>query len=190
MSMLSNLRTKIRALVEDFTKIDFEILEYTNSKIFTLSESNISSITKVLKNGSELGSGQYSYDSDTNKIEITTSLIQKDIIEVDYSFTKYSDTELNGYITASLVWISINNCCDKDYELEEDINSIVPTPDNRDLDLISIITAIIIKPNYSIYRLPNLTVRYPRNKSKEEKIRVLIMQFNSGLGISGVLEFN
>jgi len=190
MNMLSNLRTKIRALIGDFGKNDFEAFEYAVSKIFTLSESNISSIIKVLKNGSELGSGQYSYDPDTNKIEITTSLIQGDVVEVDYSFSKYSDTELNGYITASLVWISIANCCDDDFELEEDINAIVPTPNNRELDLIAVIGAIIIKPNYTTYNLPNLRVSYPRNISKEDKIQKIIDKFKSGIGIIGVITFD
>ena len=190
MDMLSILRTKIKALVEDFPKVDFETFEYTTSKIFTLSESNISSITKVLKNGTDLGSGQYSYDSTTNKIEITVSLIQKDIIEVDYSFSKYSDTELNEYIRASLVWISISNNSSDDFELETDINAIVPTPDNRELDLIAIIGAIIIKPNYATYRLPNLTVTYPRNINKEEKIQKIIDKFRSGIGITSVITWD
>lgn len=190
--MLDIIRTKVRALVEDFANVkkDFETFEYTTSKIFTLSESNISSITKVLKNGLELGSGQYSYDSTTNKIEIVPSLTQGDIIEVDYVFSKYSDTELDEYIRASLVWISINNSCGKDFELETDISEVVPTPTNRELDLIALIAAIIIKPNYSIYRLPNLTVRYPRTMNKEDKIQRIISRFTSGLGISDTITWD
>ena len=187
--MLETIRAKIRALVEDFLKSDFEIFEYTNSTIFTLAESNIISITKVLKNGSDLGSAEYSYDSTTNKIEILVSLIQEDKIEVDYTYYKYSDTELTGYATSALVWISIFAYeSEIDYEVEEDY--IYPTPDNKTLDLISLISSIIIKPDYSIYRLPNLTVRYPRTMTKEEKIEKLIMRFNSGLGVSDVLELD
>lgn len=185
--MLNTLRTKIRALIEDFSKSDFEVFEYTTSKIFTLSEPNISIITKVLKNGSELGSGQYSYDSTTNKIEITISLIQKDIIEVDYNFTKYSDTELNEYIRASLVWYSVDSSVGNDFEVEVEANIIVPTPNNRELDLIAIIGAIIIKPNYSQYVLPNLRVVYPRNMGKEEKIQKIISKFSSGIGIMDII---
>lgn len=188
--MLDTLRKKIRGSVEDFTKSGFEIFEYINSVIFTLSEENIVSIVKVLKNGSELGSGEYSYDSSTNKIEILITLSSSDLIEVDYTYNKYSDTELNGYIRAGLIWFSITNCCDKDFELEEDIDAIVPTPNNRELDLIAIVTAITIRPNYSIYRLPNLTVRYPRNINKEDKIQRIISKFFSGIGISDTISWD
>ena len=190
--MLDILRTKVRALVEDFENIkkDFEVFEYTTSKIFTLSEPNISSITKVLKNGNELGSGDYSYDSTTNKIEITVALIQGDIIEVDYVFSKYSDTELNEYIRASLVWISVNNGYDKDFELETDISEVVPTPTNREMDLIALIASLIIKPNYTQYVLPNLRVVYPKNWSKEERIQRTINRFASGIGVSDTITWD
>jgi len=187
--MIDTLRIKIRALVEDLAKNDFEVFEYITSKTFTLSESNISTITKVLKNGNELGSGQYSYDSTTNKIEITISLIRGDIIEVDYTYFKYSDIELNEYIRASLVWISIGNYFENDFELEEDIDAIMPTPNNRELDLIAIVASIIIKPNYSTYNLPNLRVSYPRNMSKEEKIQRIVDKFKSGIGIIDTINF-
>ncbi|GAG74931.1 unnamed protein product [marine sediment metagenome] len=185
--MLNQVRTKIRALIEDFTKSDFEVFTYTNSSIFILSESNIVSIVEVSKNSSVLGSGDYSYDSTTNKLTIIGSLIQGDIITVNYTYTKYSDTELTEYVRAAIVWISIFGYEETDYEIEND--DFYPTPDNKTLDLFALISSIIIKPNYTIYRLPNLTVKYPRNKSKEEKIEKLIVRFNRGLGISEVIEF-
>lgn len=186
--MLNQVRTKVRALIEDITKSDFEVFTYINSSIFTLSESNIVSIVEVSKNSSILGSGDYSYDLTTNKLTIIASLIQGDTITVNYTYTKYSDTELTEYIRAAIVWVSVFGYNETDYEIENE--GFYPTPDNKTLDLFALISSILIKPNYSEYRLPNLTVRYPRNKSKEEKIRVLIMQFNSGLGVTGVLEFN
>lgn len=187
--MLSTIRTKMRSLVEDFLKSDFELFTYTTSSIFTLAESNIDSITKVLKNGVELGSAEYSYDSTTNKIEILVSLTDGDIIECDYTYYKYSDTELNGYTTASLVWIStFSHESETDYEIEN--NEIYPTPNNKTLDLISLVGAILIKPDWSRYSLPNRTVVYPRTMPKEDRIEKLIMRFNSGLGVNGVLTFD
>ncbi|GAG02806.1 unnamed protein product, partial [marine sediment metagenome] len=38
---LDNIRGKIRALISDLGKSDFETFTYTTSAIFTLSESNI-----------------------------------------------------------------------------------------------------------------------------------------------------
>lgn len=184
--MLSQVRTKVRALIEDIAKSDFETFTYVNSSVFTLSESNIVSIVEVTKNSSALGSGEYSYDSITNKLTIIVSLIKGDIIIVNYTYTKYSDTELDGFITSALVWISVFSTCSQDFELET--NTIEPTPTNREIDLITLITSILIKPDYSIYRLPNLTVRYPRTMPKEERIEKLILRFNRGLGIIDVLE--
>ena len=186
--MITALRTKIKSLVKDTEKQSFETFIYTTSSIFTLAEGNLTTILKVLKNGSELGSGEYNYDSVTNKITIIVSLIQNDIIEVDYTFFKYSDTELDGYIISALVWISIygDGYC-RDFELED--NEIYPTPSNRDLDLICLVASILIKPSWSSYVLPNLRVVYPRKWAKEEKIEKLITGYYRGLGVNGILEF-
>jgi len=184
--MITKIKEKIRALVEDFPKSDFETFTYGTSSIFTLSESNITTISKVLKNGNELGTGDYSYDSVTNKIEIISSLTNGDIVEIDYTYNKYSDEELIEYIRASLVWITWYSDSDlADFELEN--GEIVPTPDNKATDLIALISSIIIKPNYSSYRLPNLTVTYPRRMSKEEKIQRLITKFERGIGLNVVI---
>lgn len=184
---LETLRVKIRALITDLSKSGIETFTYTTSSIFTLAESNISTIDKVLKNNVELGTGDYSYDSTTNKLEITASLINNDVIEVDYTYYKYSDAELTEWIRASLTWLSIFDTTCEDYELEN--NDIYPTPDNQTLELIALIASILIKPNYSEYRLPNLTVRYPRTLSKEEKIEKLINRFTIGLGVNDILTF-
>jgi len=185
--MLDTLREKIRALVADFSTSDFEVFSYTTSSTFTIAQENIT-ITKVLKNAVELGSGTYTFDEDTNKITITESLTSGNTVEVDYTFYKYSDSELNEYIRAALVWLSVFSYCSTDYELES--NYIYPTPDNKTLDLISIIASIIIKPNYSEYNLPNLKVKYPENISKDEKIRRIIQSFQIGLGIIEVIEYD
>ena len=187
--MIDTVRTKVRALIEDSLKNDEEVFEYTISKIFTLAESNIMNIAKVLKNGVELGSGEYSYDSVTGKIDITASLSNGDIIEVDYTYYQYSDTELDGHITSALVWFSIFDTSQKDYEIED--GDIIGTPTNQELDVISLITSILIKPNYSEYRLPTMTVRYQgRTKSKEDKIAQLMNRWTYGIGQSDIISFD
>lgn len=188
--MLSGIRVKIRSLVPDFSKNDFESFTYQSGDTkFILSESNINSILKVTKNGVELGmTGNYSYDSTTNELEIITSLIAGDIIIVSYSYYKYSDTELNEYIRASLVWISIWGSCEEDYELEDD--EIVPTPCNMHTDLMALISAILIQPDYTSYKLPNMQVNYSRKMPKEERIKRLVMKVTtSGVGVNDVLTF-
>lgn len=187
--MLSSIRIKIRSLITDLSKKDFEPFTYkSGDKIFTLSESNINTITKVEKNGAELGSGQYSYDSTNNIVEVLIALSSGDIITVRYTYYKYSDTELAGFIRASLVWLSIfSYASETDYELEED--DIVPTPDNKTTDLIALISAILIQPDYTEYRLPNITVVYEGKETKEKRIEKLIMRFKRGLGVFGIIEF-
>lgn len=187
--MILKIIEKIKALISDVPpKSEFEVFKFTISKIFTLSESNIVEITKVLHNGTLLGTGQYSFDSVTNKIEILIALASGDLIEVNYTFSKYSNEELSGYIKAALVWISIYAHSKTDFELEN--GDIFPTPDNKTLDLISLISAILIKPNWSSYNMPNLKVSYPRKFSKEEKIEKLINKFYRGLGTFDILKIN
>ena len=190
--MSQSIRTKIQALVSDFVSKSIEVFEYTTSSIFTVAQENIT-ITAVLVNGTAISESDYSFDEVTNKITITSSLVDGDVIEVDYTYYKYSDSELNEYIRASLVWLSIFNACDGDYEVDDlsgDEIEINPTPNSRTTDLIAIVASILIKPDYSSYKLPNVTVNYPRKFTKEEKIEKLISKFNISIGVSDTLEWN
>jgi len=188
--MVDIIRIKIRSLCEDLQKSGFEIFTKTSSNIFTISQTNIT-LSKVLLNGTE--TEDYTFDETTNKIEITASaFVEGDIIEVDFTYYKYSDTELNGFIRASLVWISVYGYIDKDFELEEESGEdwISPTPTNQESDLIALISSILIKPDWNVYKLPNVTVQYPRNMTKEERIEKLISKFQCGLGTNGIISFN
>ena len=185
--MLETIRTKIRALIEDSPQKGFDTFTYTNYATFTLSEENILSITKVTLNGTELGTGQYIYDANTNKITITmTGLSQGAIIIIDYTYNKYSDVELNEYIRASLVWISLYSYQETDYELDEE--GISPTPNNKTTDLIALVSSILIKPDYTTYKMSTVTVIYSGRIPKEDKIEKLIAKFKYSIGICGVLE--
>ena len=188
--MIAEIRTKIRGLIEDIEKSGFEHFTYTASAIFRLAEENINSISSVLLNGAPLGTGEYSFDSDTNKITITvTGLASSDIIEVNFKYYKYSDTELLEYIRSALVWISYFAHSEKDFELE-DTNEIYPTPENRDEDLIALIASILIKPDYTTYKLSTITVVYEGRLPKDEKIQKLLSRYTFGLGINDVLRFD
>jgi len=189
--LLPQIRSKIRGLVRDFAKSDFQTFNYETSNIFTLAEPNINSIDSVLRNGAELGSGEYSYNSITNKIIIDLAsgndFTVGDIVEVDYTFNKYSNTEINKYIESALVWISLFSSGDDDYELEDE--DIFPVPGNKTTDLIAIIASILIKPNYSEYKLPTLTVKYPKTVSKEDRIQKIISRFDMGIGFNGTITY-
>lgn len=188
--MLDNIITKIRALIEDLGETNTEAFEYTTSKVFTLLEDKKVTIVKVRKNDLPLASGEtYSYDDDTAEITIVADLITKDIITVQYTNYKYSDSELKEYIRASLVWLSIFSYCEGDYELETD--DIVPTPSNKTLDLISIIASILINPDWVKKRVDGVsTVDYPRTMTKNKQIEYWVNRVNQGLGIVTVLQWD
>jgi len=186
--MLSALYTKIRALVKDFEKEDSEAWEYTVTNIFEISEDNINSLEDVKLNGSSLGSGEYSYDSSEKEITVSASLTSGDKIQAKYKYYKYSETELKEYIRSAIVWISVLGYDEYDYELKD--TYIYPSPDSETKDLIAVVASILIKPNYSEYRLPNLTVRYRgRELSKEDKIAKLVDRFKSSVGVNVIIEF-
>ena len=187
--MIETIRNKVRALVGDFIATSLEIFTYSNSPIFTLEEENIQEIAEVSLNDVILESGDYSFDSSTNKITLSISgLSSGDIIKINYTYYKYSNTEIDGYIKGAIIWMSIFDINQKDYEVEN--GDIYPIPTNQETDLMAIIASILIKPNFSEYRLPNITVKYPEKFSKEEKIERLCNKWSMGLGISDVLSFD
>jgi len=190
--MLSSVITKVRALIDDALKNGREVHTYVSSKIFTLTESNVSAISAVTNNGAALDSGEsYSYSSTTNKITMVGTFAAGDEFEFAYTYyAKYSDTELTDWIRASLVYLSLYDDC-KDFELEDDGESsyyFEPTPSNKELDLIAMVTAILINPDWSEYKLPNVTVKFPRTQDKETRIARLIKSVKSSNGWTGLID--
>lgn len=186
---METISTKVRSLIEDNLKTDFELFEYKTSTIFQLKEDNVQEISSVLKNRNDLESGEtYNYDSDTKEITLTASLSSGDEIKVTYTYYKYSDSELIGYIRSALVWISIYGDCETDFEIED--NDVEPTPENSESDLIAVIASILINPDWITKRLPNLTVIYPKTLSKQEKIKKIIRDFYKSPGIFNTLDWN
>ena len=182
--MLDEIYGKVRALVGDFGKSSFEIFEYTTVNVFTVAQCNIS-ITSVLING--VITSDYTFNTANNKITITASgLISGSKIEVDYTYFSYSTSELKEFVRAALAWISFFGGVEKDLEIEDD--AIYPTVDNRTEDMIAIIASILIKPNYTEKKLPNLVVKYPRTMTKEKVIEQLITRYMRSNGICGLIE--
>ena len=188
--MIDEIKIKIRSLIEDTLKSDYETFYYVDTNIFTLSEENVVSITGVLVNGEELGTGDYSFNSTTNKLTLSvTGLAENDNIEVDYTYYKYSNSELTEYMRGAIAWMSLYGYEETDYEIEED--GIYPTPDNRTTDVIAIVTAILINPDYTRYQLPNsVTVVYNNKLTKYQKIERVLDRFAMGLGDLDVLKFD
>ena len=185
--MITAIRNKIKALVSDFANSSEEAFVYTTSSIFTIAQDNIT-ISTVAVNGVTAGV-TYTYSSTTNKVTVTSALSTGDVILVSYTYYKYSSAELDEYIRAALVFISVYSYEDSDYELESG-DVISPTPDNKTTDEIALIASILINPDWTSYKLPNVSVVYPRKMPKEERIEKLIGKYNSGLGISDRIDFD
>lgn len=183
---MTEIILKIRNLIQDILKTDgrdlFTYESVASSKIFTLTESNVSSSTIiVLKNGSVWAASNYSYSSTTGKLTVTGSLTAGDSLEVTYSYyQKYSDTELQGFIKAAISHLSVERY--NTFTVKSD-NVIFPTPTEAEENLIAIIATILIKGDVTGYRTPELTISFERGDSKEKKIKKIVRQFKKSKGV-------
>ena len=189
--------SKIRSLIEDFGKSDFQVFTYLNSNVWTLREPNIESINQILVNGTPLQSGESaSLDTLNNKLTIVgVTFSQGDTIEIDYTFYTYSYKNIISYIKGALTWLSIFDYSTDTYKIIGDNQSAIIAPDltnpsNKTADLICIITSILILPNYMHYRMPNLAINYPEKMTREEKIRDIIQRYQQGVGVVDIIQWN
>ena len=190
--MFSNVKTKVRSLIGDISKSGTEVHTYTTSLIFTLTEPNVTSLTTTTINGVALDSGETAtFSATTGKVTLAgVSLTAGDEIEFTFAYyAKYSETEIANWIRAALVYVSLFDEC-KDFELEDDGADsyyFEPTPDNKELDMIALVTSILLNPDWSEYKLPNVTIKYPRTQDRDTKIRKLITRVQSRTGWSGLI---
>jgi len=168
---LTSLVTTVRYLIGDISSIEKDIFTYGSSAVFTLSEENIIAISAVSVNDIESGV-TYTFDSDTNKVTITSSITSGDTVTIDYTYyPNYSANEIESAIRSSLVHLSVNNFYD--FIVEED-DAVYPEPDTRETNLIAMITSILLEPNNVSYSLPDVKITSPDNLSTSDKIRKTI----------------
>ncbi len=191
--MFATVKTKIRALIRDPLKTGSEVHEYTTSLIFTLSEPNVVGLTTTTVNGDALESGETAtYSLATNQVTLAgVSLTAGDEVEFIFTFyAKYTETELTDWIVASLVYISLYGEC-KDFELETDGDgdyNIEPTPSNKEEDMIALVAGILINPDWSEYKLPNITLVFAGNtQDKDTRIGRLIASLLDMTGYTGLI---
>jgi hypothetical protein len=153
----------------------------TSSKIFTLTEANVSASTiVVLKNGVVWAGTNYSYSATTGKITVTGTLVAGDSLEVDYSFyQKYSDSELQGFIRSAISYLVVEKygCF-----AVKPPDIIFPTPSEDAENLIAVVASILIKGDVVSYRTPELSISFERGDSKEKKIHKFVRQFKKTYG--------
>ena len=171
---LSSVTTLVRYLIGDTSKsqIPGDIFTYDNSAIFTLSESNATAVTAVSVNDVEISSASYTYDSTRQTVTISSTLTSGDTVEVQYTFTpNYSNTEIQDYINASIIHLSVNNFYD--FTISESI--IFPDPTPQEQRLIAMVTSLLMEPDNKTYRLPDMTINVPRDLPLHDKIRKVIL---------------
>jgi len=177
---------KLRNLIQDNLKTNgrdvFTYETTASSKIFTLTESNVSSATIVVyKNGTVWANTNYSYSTTTGKLTVTGTLAAGDSLEILYSYyAKYSDTEMQGFIKAAISYISVERY--KTFSVSSD-NVIFPSPSETEQNLIAIVGHILVKGDVISYRTPELTITFERGDSKEKKIKKFIRQCGKAYGI-------
>ncbi|MHA1437849.1 MAG: hypothetical protein ACTSPD_09730 [Promethearchaeota archaeon] len=190
--MLTNIIAKIRGLTEDFERTTSDIRRYVSSKIFTLNQEHPNLLVTTYINNLPLESGQSAtLDTSTNKVTVVANLVIDDVLEFKYTYyCKNSDELLKQYIISALVWISLYG--DEDFELEDaDGDSYVyPTPNNKEEDLIAVIASILINPNFETYKFGNVSMSYPKDTPKGEKIKGIIQDFYSCEGVWCTLELD
>lgn len=183
---MTTIITKLRNLIADILYTDgrdsFTHESISSSKIYTLTESNVSSSTIIVyKNGVVWAATNYTYSTVTGKLTITGTLAVGDSLEISYSYyEKYSDTELQGFIVAALSYLIVERY--KCFITKPPL-LIFPTPTEDEENLIAVVASILIKGDVVSYRTPELTIGFERGDSKEKKIKKLIRQFAKSYGI-------
>jgi len=184
---------KLRNLIGDnliTTGIDtFTYESITSSKIFTLTESNVSaSSIIVLKNGVVWAASNYTYSATTGKITVTGTLTAGDSLEVDYSYyQKYSDTELQGFIKGAISYLAVGKY--GTFAVKSD-SIIFPTPTEAEENLLALIASILIKGDVTHYRTPEITINFEKSDSKEKKIYKIITQFKKTFGVLKFIKYD
>lgn len=188
---MTEIKKLVRSLVEDLETSGVETFSYDDDNIFSLTESNlISGSVAVYINGvlsSNVSGVTVSVDYDLCKVTVT-GLSDGDEVEIRYDYySQYSDAEIVGYIKSACVWLSVENVCDEDFEFDSG-DEIYPTPSTRERRLIALVSAIVMSGSLRSYRTPDFTFTFQEDKSKEDKIRDVIWNYRSRLGIFKIIE--
>jgi len=153
---LTDIVTKVRYIVGDYSRTDSDIFTYVSSNVFTLTESNVIAVSEVGIN--DITSGiSYTYDSDLNQVTVVGASVD-DTIEVFYSYySNYSDTEIQAFIRSALIELSIYQ-----YKQFEIISSnVYPEPEYNEENLIAMIAGILINPDNKTLKTPDLSIVQP-----------------------------
>ncbi len=128
----------------------------------------------------------YSYSSGI--VTIIGNLTAGDSLRFDYqAYSKYSDTELQGYVRSALYYITAEQY--GTFTIRPP-TLIFPTPTEAEEALIAIIATILIKGSIRQYRTPEFTITFGENLSTEQKIKQAINQFQKAFGSIGYTDLS
>lgn len=188
---VADIITLIRGYIKDQARTDGrDSFEYETDNKFTLSESFPDSTSiRVLKNGVEMADADWSYDTDTNQVEVDpvtsgVSLTEDDIILILYSYyKKYSDTELEGYLSSALGYFVVHRY-KKIFEIDDDVviaeNDL--DPETHEIYFIALIASILIDPQNIKMSIPELSLSSNRILSDQEQIKNAFTYFKRFVG--------
>lgn len=194
---ISIVRGFVRTLLNDQLRLDgHDIESFDTSHVFRASEDFIDSDTLIVKrNGDVLDEGDWSFDVDTNEVTIDIQasgddLVEGDTVELLYSFySKYSDNELNGYISGALLYFTQYRY-QKVFEIDDDeivsVNDENPT--TAESHIIALVSAVHIDPQNINLRTPDITRSATENLSKSDQIARIFTNFNRFVGMLSFLE--
>lgn len=182
----ANIITMIRGLLKDLLQSNGrDSYRYDNDASFLLSKDYVSSATiKVYKNGTELTTG-WTYNTTTNKVTISATLVKNDDIIITYSYyDKYSDTELLSYIQSNLCQFVVHKY--PKYFYVNDSSEIVTydgvNPTVEEGNVIALITAIDIDPKNINIKTRDFSITSEESKSKSEQVSDIFSKWTRSFG--------
>jgi len=181
----ASIITLIRGLIKDLLNVSGRnVFEYDSDNSFKLSTVRVSSSSIIVYvNGVDITSLNWSYNSDTNKVTISSLLSAGDTIMITYSFyEKYSDTEIISYIQSNLVRFTQKKYKKRFYmnSSNEIVTDNGENPTREEGDLIAIVTAIDIDPQNIEIKTRDFSITPAEKLSKSEQMQEVFAQFNRG----------
>jgi hypothetical protein len=181
---ITDITPIIRGLIKDMEQLTGDNLhEYKTDNEFPLSEPFVNATSiKVYINGT-VTTG-FTHDTDTNLVTVTASLTKDDLVRITFNFyKKHSDTEVTGYINASLAYF-VQHKYKKTFKIKDDkivsINDQNPTDD--EVYFIAIIASILIDPQNIEISTPEFKMGRNREDSDQKQVSDAFAHFKRFVG--------
>jgi len=189
---------QLRTDIEDFELSGYKMYNYEGYDYFILEEDNIAPDSITVKiNG--IPTTSFTFDESTGELTLTigSGIVTGDSIVVRYTYyANYSDTLLKKYIKVALSRIAfyypknieIVDISGNDFYLGESDLTGIPEVSNGTYGLVELIAQILIKPDWSSYRVLDIAITFKDKLSKEDRISKLINNVKTGSSGIGIFD--